>query len=300
MYNIGLIGCGKWSDVVIANINENHHFNLKSITCRNFKKIKKDFSNFYIFHDYKSMIDSNIIDCVYIAADPETNKNVFDYVKNRKMPLILEKPLAKTLIESEEIKNFLIKDKFPVFINLPNIYSKNFLSTKKFFNKNKSQIDKIIFYEGGFGPFRKNINPIWDWGTHSLPFILKLFAHEKLIKIKKTEIKKNKSYSNGLVCRIDLLFYSGIKVKIIVGNLFKNKIRKLKILLKNNSFFENDMINGNIFIDNVLINESNFNPFQLLLDRFYFSIKNGYIEEDFNNIKISSNSIKILESFYNC
>ena len=123
-----------------------------------------------------------------------------------------------------------------------------------------------------------------------------------MFKYKCKEIKKNNSKKTGLICRFDLFFASGIYVKIITGNLFKSKTRKLKIILKNDKFFEYNNISKSLTFEEKIINlntEKN-QPIQTLLNQFYLNIQNGYQQNQFENVKISSLSIKILESFYKC
>ena len=171
-----------------------------------------------------------------------------------------------------------------------------------FFNKNYNKIKRIIILEGGNGPFRKDINPIWDWGSHPLAFILKLLQKDLLIKYVCNEIKNNNSKNKGLICRFNLYFSSGINVKIITGNLFNKKIRKLKILLEDSKFFEYNIIANSILINNKVIdlNLKKDQTIQSLLNQFYLNIKNGYQNKQFENLKISTQSIRILENFYKC
>ena len=82
------------------------------------------------------MVDSKNFDCLYVAANPDLNKQVFDYIKDKGIPIILEKPLANNYKECLNIVKFLKKNKFPVFTNLPNIYSENFIKTKEYIKKN--------------------------------------------------------------------------------------------------------------------------------------------------------------------
>ena len=44
MYNIAVVGCGYWSEVVVKNINKNNKLNFKYLVCRN-KKNSIKFSN---------------------------------------------------------------------------------------------------------------------------------------------------------------------------------------------------------------------------------------------------------------
>ena len=71
----------------------------------------------------------------------------------------------------------------------------------------------------------------------------------------------------------DLFFASGIYVKIITGNLFKSKTRKLKIILKNDKFFEYNNISKSLTFEEKIINfntEKN-QPIQTLLNQFYLN-----------------------------
>ena len=42
------------------------------------------------------MIDSNINDCIYVAALPDVNLEIVKLVKKFKIPLILEKPISNS------------------------------------------------------------------------------------------------------------------------------------------------------------------------------------------------------------
>ena len=181
MYRLGLIGCGNWAQIVSNEILKDNKFKLEGIVCRQ-KKILLNINNgITIYQNFESMVDSKNFDCLYVAANPNLNKQVFDYIKDKGMPIILEKPLANNYKECLNIVNFLKKNKFPVFTNLPNIYSENFIKTKEYIKKNIKNIKKITIYEGDLGPFRKNIHPIFDWGIHSFTLILKLFDSKILV-----------------------------------------------------------------------------------------------------------------------
>ena len=296
MYKFGLIGCGNWAQIVSNEILKDNKFKLEGIVCRQ-KKILLNINNgITIYQNFESMADSKNFDCLYVAANPDLNKQVFDYIKDKGMPIILEKPLANNYKECLNIVNFLKKNKFPVFTNLPNIYSENFIKTKEYIKKNIKNIKKIIIYEGNFGPFRKNIHPIFDWGIHPFTLVLKLFDNDKIYKIHNIQLKQN--YNNALVSKFNIIFESGINIKIVTGNLFKKKIRLLKIYLNNGEIFLSDLVKHTIYINNHLIYTSKNTPLKLLLTKFYNSLSKGYNDDDFQNILISADSIKIFNDYY--
>ena len=296
MYKFGLIGCGHWAQIVSNEISKENKFKLEGIVCRQKKNLLNISNGITIYQNFESMVDSNNFDCLYVAANPDLNKQVFDYIKDKAIPIILEKPLANNYKECLNIVNFLKKNKFPVFTNLPNIYSENFLKTKEYIKKNKKKIKKIIIYEGSFGPFGKNIHPIFDWGIHPFTLILKLFDDDTIYNIHNIQLKQN--YNNALVSKFNINFESGINIKIVTGNLFKKKIRLFKIYLNNGEIFLSDLDKHIIYINNHPVYISKNTPLNLLLSQFYNSLSKGYNDDDFQNILISADSIKIFNNYY--
>mgnify|MGYP001216845928 FL=1 len=98
--------------------------------------------------------------------------------------------------------------------------------------------------------------------------------------------------------KFNIIFESGINIKIVTGNLFKKKIRLLKIYLNNGEIFLSDLVKHTIYINNHLIYTSKNTPLKLLLTKFYNSLSKGYNDDDFQNILISADSIKIFNDYY--
>ena len=46
MLNVGIVGCGSWSKIIIKEINNNKRFKLTSIVCRNKENEQKKIKNF--------------------------------------------------------------------------------------------------------------------------------------------------------------------------------------------------------------------------------------------------------------
>ena len=101
-----------------------------------------------------------------------------------------------------------------------------------------------------------------------------------------------------LVSKFNITFESGINVKLVTGNLFKKKIRLFKIYLNNGEIFSSNLVKHAIYINNSLIFQSKKTPLRLLLSKFYNSLNKGYNDDDFQNILISADSIKIFNNYY--
>ena len=57
-------------------------------------------------------------------------------------------------------------------------------------------------------------------------------------------------------------------------------------------------LSSTIYINNHLIYQSKNTPLKLLLSKFYNSLSRGYNDDDFQNILISADSIKIFNDYY--
>lgn len=301
MLNIGIIGCGDWSFKVLNEIERSKNFNFKSILCRNYNikniKFKKKIK---VYEDIEKFFYQNINDCVYVAGTPELNLHAIKLARRNNIPLILEKPISNSYFNSKKLRLIANKNKLIVFPNLTNYFSESFVYLKDYIDKNFFEIKKIIIYEGDNGPFRNNIHPIWDWGFHSFSTLLKIFEHKKFSKIKKTELKKNSSYQNRIITKFNFKIESKFEVKVITGNLFKQKIREIKIILKNNNILKLNMVSHKIYLNDKIVFKNRTSPIQSLLERFHNAIQEDNIDLSQNLINISCKTTKILDNFYNC
>ena len=179
MIKIGVIGCGKWSKTVIKEINKSNRFKLKAIVCRSQNKIVEN-KNIDIFNNVNDLIESNKCNCLYVAADPSVNFEIVNFIKEKPIPIILEKPFSNNYNQAKEMQEMVLKNNILLMINLPNIYSECFNEIKKIINSNLENLKEVKIVEGDFGPFRDNINPIWDWGYHSFSTLIDIFGYESI------------------------------------------------------------------------------------------------------------------------
>ena len=132
-HNIGLVGCGKWSRVIIKEIERNTNFILKGIACKNNIDLIKN-SKIKIYENYEDLINDSEISCLYVAKNPKTNYDLFLNLTNN-IPIIFEKPISDSFDKANKIYNFSLSKKISIMTNLPNIYSDTFSVTKTFFEK---------------------------------------------------------------------------------------------------------------------------------------------------------------------
>ena len=293
MINIALVGCGDWASKIINEINLNKNYNLNSIVCRKNKIFK---NKIQVFKNIESLIESNSCDCIYIAALPKVNLRVINLLKNKKIHFIIEKPVSDTSRNLKKIKRILENNDLIIYPNLTNYFSQTFEEFKHIVDINFTKIKEIIVYEGNFGPFRKDIHPIWDWGFHSISLLFLIFWGRDFSVVEKKEITSNNKYGKGVVTKFLFKINKNINVKIVTGNLFKKKLRKIKIILNDDNYIINDMVNHQIYSNNKIIFKNNETPLSSLLKKF----ENGNYEISKKLINVSYKTTNFLEKFYKC
>ncbi len=297
VFNLGLVGCGKWSDTIISEVKKNKFFQLKKIVCKH--RHKSYYKNVELYKTPKEMLETKKIDCIYVASSPKINLDVMKLLVENNLPVILEKPIANSYKNILDLKKISNDHEILALPNITNIFSECSNEIEKFVNKNKINIKRIIIIEGGNGPFRDDINPIWDWGFHSFALIFKLFKKDITNKFRNSEIKKN-NINKGLVSKFIFSINNTIKVKIITGNLFQIKKRLIKIILLNGDFLLCDFIKHEVYINNILIFRNSKTPLESLLDNFENIIRNKDYKISSELLDISIRTTKILEKFYKC
>ena len=293
MIDIALVGCGNWAFKIINEINLNKNYNLNSIVCRKNQIFK---NKIRVFKNIESLIESNNCDCIYIAALPKVNLRVIKLLEQKKIHLIIEKPVSDTLRNLQKIKRILESNDLIIYPNLTNYFSQTFEEFKHVVDINFTKIKEIIVYEGNFGPFRKDIHPIWDWGFHSISLLFLIFWGRDFSIVEKKEIISNNKYGKGLVTKFMFKINKNIDVKIVTGNLFKKKLRKIKIILNDNNYIINDMVDHQIYANNKIIFKNNETPLSSLLKKF----ENGNREISKKLISASYKTTDFLEKFYKC
>ena len=110
MHNIAVIGCGYCAEVVVKNIKQNNKLNFKYLICRN-KKNSNKFKKITKFRNINQLILKYQVDGIYAAAEPNTNLSIIKFAYQKKIPCIIEKPMATNTRDAEKIYDYAYKKK---------------------------------------------------------------------------------------------------------------------------------------------------------------------------------------------
>ena len=284
MIKIGLIGAGKWGQNIIRSINKLPDLEI-SCLCTKHKKPNLDFlSDFQYTQDWKKLIASNEVDAVVISTPAETHYEMLMYAINQKKPVFIEKPHclgseeANNLLKNaEEKKSIVIIDHIYLFhSDFKNLKNKLTLENKKAF--------KINTIGGNYGPFRKNITVLWDYGPHDIAMIIDLLNDEpSKIQVTYQSNKTNISTEKATI-KIQLNFEIGAVANIKLSNQLKKRVRLFEVTVGKNKY---------IFDDTKIMNGIKIYPLENALIKFKEKILNK--EKYTDDLKLGLSVIKTIE-----
>jgi len=149
---IALMGCGRWAKNYISSISENKNLELTSIC--NFRKIKfKTDCGAKIYSDWKELIGNEELDGVIIATDPMVQCEIALSLAKRKIPMVLEKPIALNREVAHELELAFKKYKPLVLVNHFHLFHSVFREMCKLINRDK--ISHIEINDGSYGLLEK-------------------------------------------------------------------------------------------------------------------------------------------------
>ena len=292
--NLALIGFGSFGKLYYKTIQKDKKFNLVCI----FRKKKINNSKFKKFS--KKNLRSLKIDAAIVCTPVETHYRISKLLIENKIPIILEKPATKNIIEVKKLIKISKKNKSSVIINHSDLYDKNL----KFFLAQKKKIGKIKFIQANFGKFSlkyKNrlSSPFKDWYPHIFATILKFVKNIYSIKIiSNTIFKKKKSFFQ----KIDLHFKAKNNVEGIINfsNLPKIKNRKLIIFgTKGKIQYDGYNKKNNFLIigKKNILKKLDSSPMQEILNKLYHLTKKKLYYTDLDiSLEIEKILIKLIKT----
>ena len=201
---------------------------------------------------------------VIFATIPKVQHRIALELLENDIALILEKPFG---VEDQEIRSLYQGVQYsnsPVLTNHFQFFDKQF--TEFLNSPRRNPLTSIKILDGNNGPFRKRIDPLFDWGCHSLSLGLAFFGPG----ISRVEAKLVPGFSeDGEIFNIKCAFEHGGFLDSTFGNGFRKRDRNIEFFSGNNlvADYRNGVLSHDIFNDRDVVLRSSIeaSPMQQLL-----------------------------------
>jgi predicted dehydrogenase len=242
---IGLIGAGRWGKVYIKTIEKNTRCFISSFLS-NISEVKNlTDQSCKVFSSSRDFFDEEI-HAVIIATPPNCHLEYIAMAAEKKIPLLVEKPLTANLEEAIIVREISKKTRSLIMVDHIHVFSHAFQVLKENI-PSLGRIYEIETVAGNFGPYRSDVSVLWDWAPHDISMILDLLnataSDTEVLTYSKKKIDST-TFSELIDIRLNV---KNIPIKISISNHIQ-KTRKFKVYCE-----RGDIEYDDISIDKVTI-----------------------------------------------
>jgi predicted dehydrogenase len=178
MVRIGVIGLGYWGPNLLRHFDSLPNSNVAAICDFNSKRLNEVGSLYpqaikTVCAD--EILTRKVIDAVVIATNTKNHYALAKKALNEKVHVFVEKPLATTTKECEELIQIAHERDIVLFVGHIFLYNSAVLKLKALIKS--GDLGKLCYIRSirsNLGPIRHDINVLWDLAPHDISIILYL------------------------------------------------------------------------------------------------------------------------------
>ncbi len=232
MITVAIVGCGYWGPNLIRNLNVLYDCKVK-IICDTDEKRLSYLANLYpgmkTTTNYNDLIDDDEIDAIAIATPVFLHFELAKKSLSKKKHTFIEKPMAASVKECEELIQIADKNKTTLMIGHTFVYTSAVRKIKEIVrNGELGELFYISSRRLNLGLFQKDINVAWDLAPHDISIILFVIGDSPIA----VNCQGKSHVNTGIedVTNISLDFPNGGFATIQSSWLDPNKVREMIIV----------------------------------------------------------------------
>ncbi len=227
-----LIGSGGWGfnhlRTLVANSDVDKVY-VADLSEDILKKAKASFPDIEVSKDYHDFLD--MVDGVIIATPAETHVKIALDVIDRKLPVLIEKPIALTTTEAQEIVERADRNGVPVVVGHILLYHPAVIKIRELVKNGEIGTPYYMYSQRlNLGKIRRFENVMWSLAPHDISIILYVLE-KKPVAVRaygKSFVQKDKNIED--VAFIDIELEDGVMAHVHVSWLDPHKVRLLKVV----------------------------------------------------------------------
>lgn len=166
MLRIGLVGFGKWAKNYIRTTESSGIARITTLLLRpdSIKWDDPETKSFMCTSD----IESLHVDAAIVAIHPSQNVEICCRLLERKIPVLVEKPIALKIEDAVKIESTAIEANVQFMVNHQHLYSDAYQQI--YSQLKEEEIHFINSRAGNIGPYR-DFSALWDYAPHEIAMI---------------------------------------------------------------------------------------------------------------------------------
>lgn len=180
MVRVGIIGLGYWGPHLLRNfvwLPDSRVTAVCDLSGDRLKHVSAQYPHVYPTTYLEDVLNRNMIDAAVIATPTKTHYSMAKKALEQGLHTFVEKPLATSSIECEELINLAASRQVVLFVGHVFLYSAPVLKLKELIVR--GELGKICYISCtrlNLGPIRHDVNALWDLAPHDISIILHLIG----------------------------------------------------------------------------------------------------------------------------
>lgn len=186
MIKVGVIGCGYWGPNLIRNFvvcPETELLWVCDLDEKRLKKVSSPYPGLRQTTHFEDILADDKVDAVAIATPVNTHFSIAKACLESGKHLLIEKPLACSIAQGEELIELAKKNKLQVMCDHTFCYTGAVRKIKEIIQS--GSLGELLYFDSvrvNLGLFQRDVNVVWDLAPHDLS-IMDFLVDEKPVLI---------------------------------------------------------------------------------------------------------------------
>ena len=179
MLTIGVIGCGHWGPNhirILSHLPNSRVLMCADLSSERLNSIKTLFPHIEITTNYKDILHNKEISAVCISSPTNTHFSITQEALQNDKHVLCEKPLALSPAECSKLKKLASEKKKVLMVGHVFLFNPGIVKLKEYIQSGElGQIHYAHSERTNLGPFRYDVNALWDLAPHDISIFNYLF-----------------------------------------------------------------------------------------------------------------------------
>ncbi len=232
MIRIGVIGAGHWGPNhirVFSQLADSTVLMCADLNKERLKSIKALYPSVRTTEDYHEILKNDEIDAVCIATPTNTHFTIATEALEAEKHVLCEKPLSIKAEECLRLKKLALAKKKILMVGHVFVFNMGIIRLKEYLSA--GELGRILYAHAertNLGPFRYDVNALWDLAPHDISIFNYLFDSKPLAVSARGSKVLGKTLEDLAFATLD--YPNNIMVHLHVSWLDPKKVRQITIV----------------------------------------------------------------------
>jgi predicted dehydrogenase len=222
---LGLVGAGSWGRNYIKTIGGLADVRLTGLASRNPDSARIVPPGCSVVADWHELFDPRLVDGVIIATPPQSHAEIGMAAMDRKLPVLIEKPLTMDVSEARALRGKALEKRVIAMVDHTQLFHPAYRKFKSLLPQ-FGPIQNLRSEAGRVGPFRPHTPVLWDWGPHDVAMCLDIMESRPERASAKIMERRNHGAGRGETVQLELEFPGNTRARILVSNILTQRTRR--------------------------------------------------------------------------